>query len=365
MERKLASVQRILDIQPIEGADLIVRAQINGWWVVTAIENGFKVGDLVVYLEIDSWVPHELAPFLSKGKEPRVYEGVSGERLRTVRLRGQVSQGLIMPVPEDTIKGLGSQLAEGVDLTEHLGILKWERPMNAQLAGLCRGQFPHFIRKTDQERCQNITREIAESFEAGDLYEVTRKMDGSSMTVYAIANFESPGYDETAAAEFTHTEVGVCSRNLDLKLDQTGNAFVNLARESGLLDALVRLGKDIAVQGELCGPGIQDNDNKLAKTHLYVYDIFNITTQKYFTPVERMVMLNKLYQHGVSSRFVSHVPVIRCNVPLPSSTIDLLLQLAEGKNEAGNEIEGNVYKRMDGEFSFKAISNKFLLGGKD
>jgi RNA ligase (TIGR02306 family) len=363
--RKLASVQRILDIQPIEGADKIVKAQINGWWVVTAIDNGFKVGDLVIYLEIDSWVPHELAPFLSKGKEPREFEGVKGERLRTIKLRGQLSQGMIMPIPEDTIKGLGSQLAEGVDLTEHLGILKWEKPMNAQLAGMAQGMFPSWIRKTDQERIQNLVQEVQQSFEAGDLYEVTRKMDGSSMTVYAYASFESPGYDETAAPEFTHTELGVCSRNLDLKLDQSGNAFVDLARDSGLLDALVRLGKDLAVQGEIMGPGIQGNDENLSRTHLYVFDIFNITTQQYLAPAERVAMLDKLYAFGVSPGLVSHAPILRNNVPLPASTIDIFLELAEGKNEAGKEIEGNVYKRMDGGFSFKAISNKFLLGGGD
>jgi RNA ligase (TIGR02306 family) len=96
--RKLASVQRISDIQPIEGADKIVRATINGWHLVTAVDNGFNVGDLVVYFEVDSWIPTEIAPFLSKGKEPREFEGVRGERLRTIKLRGTTSQGLILPL---------------------------------------------------------------------------------------------------------------------------------------------------------------------------------------------------------------------------------------------------------------------------
>lgn len=97
--RKLASVQKILDIQPIEGADKIVRATIGGWNVVTAIDNGFKVNDLVIYFEIDSWIPHEVAPFLTKvGQYPKVFEGVEGQRLKTIKLRNTMSQGLILPL---------------------------------------------------------------------------------------------------------------------------------------------------------------------------------------------------------------------------------------------------------------------------
>ena len=98
--RKLATVRKIDKIEPIEGADKIVKATVGGWSLVTAIDNGFKEGDLVVYLEIDSWVPTEIAPFLSKGKEPRVYKGVKGERLRTVKLRGVQSQGLIIKLTD-------------------------------------------------------------------------------------------------------------------------------------------------------------------------------------------------------------------------------------------------------------------------
>jgi RNA ligase (TIGR02306 family) len=115
-------------------------------------------------LEIDSWVPTELAPFLSKGKEPREYEGVKGERLRTVKLRGQISQGLLLPVNSDICVKVGavdSEL-EGVDVTEALGIIKWERTINAQLAGMARGNFPALVPKTDQPRLQNLTREFAE-----------------------------------------------------------------------------------------------------------------------------------------------------------------------------------------------------------
>lgn len=95
MTRKLASIQRIEEIKDIENADAIQAYRVLGWWVVDR-KGQHKVGDLVIYLEIDSWVPYELAPFLSKGQEPREYNGVKGERLRTIKLRGTTSQGLLL-----------------------------------------------------------------------------------------------------------------------------------------------------------------------------------------------------------------------------------------------------------------------------
>jgi RNA ligase (TIGR02306 family) len=96
-ERKLASIQIIQEIKPIPDADLICAYRINGWWIVSKV-NEFNVGESVVYLEVDSWVPTELAPFLSKGKEPKEYNGVKGERLRSQKFKKQISQGLILPI---------------------------------------------------------------------------------------------------------------------------------------------------------------------------------------------------------------------------------------------------------------------------
>ena len=106
--RKLATVRRIDDIRPIPDADAIECAVIGGWSVV--IKKGeYREGDIAVYCEIDSWIPHELAPFLSKGQEPREFEGIRGERLRTVKLRGQVSQGLLLPLHVLTNYGADKQ----------------------------------------------------------------------------------------------------------------------------------------------------------------------------------------------------------------------------------------------------------------
>ena len=110
IQRKLASIREITEIRPIPDADAIECAIVGGGWPVVVKRGDFSPGDLAVYFEIDSWIPHKLAPFLSKGKKPREYNGVKGERLRSVRLRGALSQGLLLKVGEvfnlETIKGI-------------------------------------------------------------------------------------------------------------------------------------------------------------------------------------------------------------------------------------------------------------------
>lgn len=97
-ERKLATIRRIAEVKEIVGADAIEAVRVDGWWVVVK-KGEYQVGQLAVYLEVDSWVPTDIAPFLTKaGHEPKEYEGIKGERLRTVKLRGQLSQGLLLPI---------------------------------------------------------------------------------------------------------------------------------------------------------------------------------------------------------------------------------------------------------------------------
>ena len=366
--RKLATIRRIDKLEPIEGADKILKATVGGWELVTAKDNGFSEGDLIVYLEIDSWVPTEVADFLSKGKEPREFNGVKGERLKTIRLRGQLSQGLILPIPDYIVQGAGSELVEGLDLTESLGIQKWEKPVPAALAGKMRGNFPSFIRKTDQERCQNLKREIFEK-NIDTAYEITVKMDGSSMTVYCKTEWEFA----VPAPYFVESKVGVCSRNLDLVLDQEGNAFVDTANKIGLLQVLEAYCKEnyrsLAVQGELCGPGIQGNKDGLSELQYFVYDIYDIDAGKYLPPRERVTLFLELQgRAGVPLGF-RHVPVLshELSLPalLPALDIPALLKFAEGKSQFNPqaEREGVVFKSTDGNFSFKAISNNFFENG--
>jgi RNA ligase (TIGR02306 family) len=271
--RKLATIREIAEIRPIEGADRIVAYRVDGWWCVGQ-KDEYNVGDLTVYCEVDSWIPTEIAPFLSKGKEPREYNGVKGERLRTIRLRGQLSQGLLLPVEQPENGGVFVvsrhthklapvlvPVALGDDVTELLGIQKWEAPINAQLAGTVRGNFPSFVPKTDQERIQNCWRNVERV--KTERFEVTQKLDGSSMTAYYRRH---PEY----GADF-----GICSRNLDLKQDEN-NAFWKVALRYDLPEKLEAFGLNIAIQGELIGPGIQGNPERLTDLDLFVFDIFDI-----------------------------------------------------------------------------------------
>ena len=351
MTRKLASIAEITYIKPIEGADAIECAIMNGGWPVVVKKGEYKVGDVAIYLEIDSWVPHELAPFLSKGQEPREYNGVKGERLKTVKLRGQVSQGLLLPQTILDEKGLWPLTGNpvGHDLTNQLNIQKWEPPIPSQLQGTMRGNFPHFIPKTDQERCQNLRKDIFETHK-DDVYEVTIKLDGSSMTVYVKDG-----------------EVGVCSRNIDL-VETEGNTFWKSAREQNIVDTLLELsaenGEEYAIQGELIGEGIQGNPEKLTGHKFFLFDIYSITAGRYLEVDERYSIIDKLNMNGAS---IEHVPVIGImySVAKVFSTIDELLEFAEGPSlNPQTKREGLVFKSWGSDFSFKAISNSYLLKTK-
>lgn len=350
--RKLATVRRIAEINPIPDADKIVRATVDGWQLVTAIDNGFRVGDLVIYCEIDSWIPHAVAPFLSKGKEPRVFDGIAGERLRTMRMRGQISQGLLLPVHSDST---GTYLmimdeedgeysvtvSEGDDVTELLGIVKYEAPVPACLAGEVKGMFPSVIPKTDQERIQNLTTEFEVWKEEGLLWEETEKAEGSSMTVYRYQDY-----------------VGVCSRNLDLKRNP-GNSLWATAIRYDLEQLLASTGRQLAIQGELVGEGIQGNIYQLRGQDFFVYDIYDIDRGDYLLPEERDELMRQWN--------LRHVPVLRSSVSFAGMTVADVLKSADGKSVLGMIgclREGVVYKCRTRSLSFKAISDQYLLSEK-
>lgn len=337
--RKLASVRRISNIKPIKDADSIECAQIDGWGVVVK-KSEFSAGDLVVYFEIDSWIPNSIAPFLSKGQEPKEYEGVKGERLRTVRLRGQLSQGLILPFTAEMAVKIGAPPGAkftdyiGLDVSDFLGIKKFEPPMPANLAGEVKGLFPTLIPKTDQERVQNLLDKLVYWTQEQTVFEVTEKLDGSSMTCY-----------------YMNGEFGVCSRNLDLKRN-TNNSLWKAALNQGLEDILSKYGENIAIQGELIGEGIQGNPYRLKGQRFYLFDVYLIKEGRYMTPKERKAF-SEMYN-------VTHVPIIDYWQIYP---VDELLLLAEGKSQLNTNIEreGLVFKSMQSQESFKVISNKFLL----
>ncbi len=358
--RKLASIRRILALNPIEGADAIELATVDGWKVVVK-KGEFASGELCVYFEIDSFLPVvPMFEFLRKSSFRKMGE-LEGFRLRTIKLRGQVSQGLVIPIPHELeVEWLHTffnfadarPLREGDDVTELLGVKKYEPPVPVELAGQIRGNFPGFIKKTDQERCQNLVDEIF-VVNKDARYEVTMKMDGTSFTGFYVDG-----------------EEGVCGRNWELKLDESNatNTLVRTHIDSKLMEVLRKYGKNYAVQAELMGPGIQKNREALKAPGLFVFDIYDIDGSGYVAPEGRHQILQDLQELGLDVSIVRHAPVMHLNVTLAELGITNLAELlafAEGPSLVHPIREGLVFKRMDGGFSFKTISNKFLLKEED
>ena len=395
--RKLVTVREISVIDDIPGADLIKVAQVEGWKVVVKAGE-FKPGDKCVFFEVDSYLPMDDERYKFLEKNATNWQGIPGARLKTIRLRKQLSQGLALPVKDfpEVHPFLESDELRDINFTGALGIMKWEKVMNAQLAGQAKGSFPSFLRKSDQERCQNMGAQIfgyEETFtplqhegipaeainsmaEKGEIvekdgiwqrvrapqasrdtkYEVTLKMDGSSMTVY------TRGDDITGEI----TEEGVCSRNLDLKMEgNEDNAFVQMA-QSGLLEILKHTRPNLALQGELMGPGIQGNRENFPANRFFIYNIFDIKAGEFLTPDERKKIVNAMQTQAVLHEInfvVEHVPTLHTNVTLAELGIhnmDDLLKFAIGPSLNNNVREGVVFKAMDGSQQFKAISNLYL-----
>ena len=352
--RKLATIRKITDILPIEGADLIVRVKVDDWYCV-ALKTEFEAGDLCVYFEIDSFIP--IIPQVEHLRA-RAYKKMGdkeGIRIKTIKLKGQISQGLALPLSvlgeRHEIFTIGDGCI-GADVTEQLGVEKYEPPVPAELGGQVKGNFPGFIKKTDQERCQNIGYKIFND-NKDTKYEVTMKLDGTSFT-----GFQNNGED------------GVCGRNWQLQMDEwnANNALVRMYVDSKMQFALQAYGKNIAVQGEFMGPKIQANREGLTAYTLYVFDVYYIDSQQQLGPDDRRVVMQTLYDLGMDKNMVKHVPIHAYNVSLADlgiTDVAGLLKAAEGPSINHAIREGEVYKSMDGQFSFKAISNAFLLKEKD
>ena len=345
--RKLASIRRVLSVAPIEGADKIECITIDGWKLVSQKGN-FQPGDLCVYFEIDSFLPVKPEfEFLRKGCYKNTEHLGEGFRIKTIKLKGQISQGLALPLKEFNL----TQFQEGDDVTSVLEVRKWEVPIPAQLAGKIKGNFPVFIPKTDAERAQNLVRNISKTF-YNSYFEVTQKLNGSSMTVYHYNDY-----------------VGVCSRNLDILEDDT-NSFWRIANQLKLPSLLKEYkktrDKHIAIQGELIGPGVQKNREGLKDLDFYVYNIYDINEARYVNPDERALMMIQFEKMGYK---MNHVPIIgKMRVSEiardRSEIMPSLLLFAQGKSlNKDTPREGVVFKDYGSEFNFKVINNDYLLQG--
>lgn len=332
MERKLASIVVIDNIAPIPGADMIEVATVKGWKLVIKKQE-YKPGDLAIYCEIDAFLP--LIPafeFLRKSSYRKMGE-TEGFRLKTAKFRGQISQGLLLPIsmlPD-------ASLEPGEDVAAQLGIIKYEAPIPAALAGMMKGGFPSFIPKTDEERIQNLSDQYA-TYNSEPCY-VTEKLDGSSVTYY-----------------HRDGEFGVCSRNLELQ-ETAENTLWKVARQLDIAAKLAATGKNLALQGEMIGEGIQGNPYDLRGQSIRFYNVFNIDGGEYFTMAAFIALIQELG--------LQHVPILHEAFQLPD-TIDELLLLAEGTSVLSPahrkvEREGLVIRSADRRISFKVISNKFLL----
>lgn len=380
MDRKLASVQKILNIEPIEGADKIEKLTILGWHVVASKEENYKIGDLVVYIETDSIVPPiKMFEFLKDRKYI----------VKTIKLRKQISQGLAIPLKEieKNFKINISKLQEGDDLTKLLGIKKHDPQAEAEAKLLeqdmkknqnklhkklmkfsiyrnlykeiktpINSSFPKWIAKTDETRLQVLPELFEAEKNKNTLFSVTEKLDGQSGT-YFIQKHKILGF-------FTKYEFGVCSRNRRLKTENN-SSYWTVAKQYDIENTLKSIMKrynanKVVLQGEICGERIQGNKYKISGNGFY-FAVFNliINGKRYETCEIKEIL--KPYKIDI-------VPIIDTDILL-KDTIDEMVEYSKGKSTIKTDIlrEGLVWRSGDGknQISFKVINPEFLLKNKE
>lgn len=337
--RKLASIQKISHTRPIEGADRIEAIGVLGWECVSK-KGEFRKGDPCVYFEIDSLLPedprYEFLQSSSYRKDLKKY------RLRTVRLKGQLSQGLALPIslfPE------ANNLPEGYDLTDILGVDKYEPPIPAQIQGDAR-TFSWPIGKTDEPRVQSEEGRLLLERLKGNPYYISLKLDGTSCTFIV-----DPRDDE----------YHVCGRNYSYRRSPS-HSFWIVSDRHNIEEGLRSLG-DIALQGEIVGPGIQKNRMGLKNLDFYVFNVVRVSTSRRLPLDESMSVAESLG--------LKFVPVLERGDNFSYSDADLL-DRARGKYidffpdaRRNQDMEGIVVRSMCGSMSFKAINNEFLLKGEE
>ena len=254
---KLAEIQTINEITPIEGADRIMLAKVQGWSSVIK-KDDFNVGDRIIFVPIDTVLQPELwNSFLQSKSDP-----TAPIRVKTVRLRGQVSQGLIFPL--SILPDPFFEHEIGTDVAHLIGVTKYEKPIPAHLDGQVVGDFPtHLVSKTDEDNLKSNI-EVLDELKEADFVEATLKIDGTSAT-----------YIKEIDGTFR-----VCSRNLELK-DMESNVHWQMARKYDIEKNLV---PGNCIQGEIAGPGIQGNPAGFSEVSFFAFNVINLGNRK---PIQR------------------------------------------------------------------------------
>eukprot|EP00659_Diplonema_papillatum_P001710 gene1710-2582_t len=347
--RKLGSVVVIDSIAKHPNADVLGIAAVKGWQVVINLErDGFKAGDLAVYVEIDSVVPPEVL----EGRPEYAILEKKKFQIRTAKIRGELSQGILFPLsvlkakPEDQYK-------EGDDITEELRLKKRAEPQISAPKGLSGGavaRFPAFVPKTDEERIQNMKPVLPNMY--GMTFYITEKVDGSSLTAFIKDNAD--GEDGQ--------QFNVCSRNLIVESKTLhGKAAADLNIENKMRTAGLR---NIALQGELLGPSVQGNHYAFKTLTVRFFSVFDIAAGRYMS-------LDKARDIVENTLGLEWVPVIdKTFVLKPEHTVAYFVEMADGKSVLNPKTkrEGLVFRAVEeakvndlGRASFKAISNQWLL----
>jgi hypothetical protein len=376
--RKLASIQKIINIEPIPNADNIEKATVLGWECV--VQKGeFKVGDLCIYIEYDSILPdHPIFEFMRSRKF----------KVKTIKLKKQISQGLIMPVSILSNFTKKKNLSLEDDVTDIIGIKKHDPEAEQEFKSnrkerkqsrineyllqfywfrkLCYffgkerlGNFPWFISKTDETRIQAMPH----LFKAwnGKLCYATEKLDGSS-TTFAIYNKhknrfikwlrQDPKYSMLVGNSFY-----VCSRNIRLTRSNKNNNFWKIAEQEYIETKLRSVDKNIAIQGEIIGEGIQGNKYSLSKLQLYIFNVFDIDNNRYLTLDEKLAFCDR-YEFN-------HVPSVDKKFIISDTmTVNSMVEKSKERSLVYKRIpmEGIVIRQLNNDHaSFKAINPEFLL----
>lgn len=370
--RKLTSIRTIDKIVPHKNADRLEVAIIGGWPAVVR-KGQFRERQLVVFCEVDTLLPpHSEFDFLGEPTHTEP-DGTKWHRLRTMRLRGQLSQGIVFPVErleqfapfenghldprfngvigQPNWQGLLSSLRQwqcpmdgceyamddwnGVSVDAFIGARKYEKPLAPNLAGTAKGPFPYFIPRTDEERIQNLD---TDEF-AGLRFHRSEKLDGSSCTVY-----------------IKDGNVGVCSRNLELVQNEDNTFWKATKHVRNVLETKYP-DWQLAIQGELCGPGIQGNRYGLTDHQFFAFNLYRIDRAEY---------TKKLYFEIFCETHEIQTAPLLDHTFCPKDVQDILAN-AEGCSQLNTNVEREgvvwVNDKHGVRFSFKAISNKFLLGG--